>query len=131
MVLSPAIRSYGGLSWRNCKGLLHAKLGQVQGIAPYKTLYLLCMYRSFLPYSIFPKPHKHTSTYQPHPKKTQHLYTIYSKIIDRYDRSLDMSGCCSVVQAVKDRPDSSGMAFSFCGLSRFCGLCGCHFDSAQ
>jgi len=30
-----------------------------------------------------------------------------------------------IVQAVQDRPDGSGMASSFCGLSGFCSFCGC------
>jgi len=33
------------------------------------------------------------------------------------------------VQTLQNSPDGSGMAF--CGLSGFCSLCGCHFDSAQ
>jgi len=30
-----------------------------------------------------------------------------------------------IVKTVQNRLDSSGMAFGFCSLCRFCGLCGC------
>jgi len=36
-----------------------------------------------------------------------------------------------IVKTVKNSPDSSGMAFGFCGLNRFCSLCGCYLDSIR